>query len=196
MWGGGRGGALAAISPALARCNNTDRRWKSWRMVVSVGKGDREEARLAMARRWSMASESQPPSVSTTRGTNVTPFDWHGRKCLVILRDFIIWIAAPGVDEDWGRADWLRGDVTATSKAVWRLRQFGRKMSPGRDWEFAINLASETGERPACLAMSYIASRMMSWRWIRSYSEAHVIVWSPNASESLPQAGHWCWEEL
>ena len=179
MCGGGKGGALAAISPALARCNKTDKRWKNWRIVVSFGEGEREAARFAMARRWSIASESHPPSVSTTNGTNVIPFDWHGRKWLFNFLDFICWIAAPGVEEDWGRADWLRGDVTATSKAVCRLRQLGRKMSPGRDWEFAINLASGTGERPACLATSCIASRMMSWRWIRSYSEAHVIVWSP-----------------
>ena len=68
MCGGGKGGALAAISPALARCNKTDKRWKNWRIVVSFGEGEREAARFAMALRWSIASESHPPSVSTTNG--------------------------------------------------------------------------------------------------------------------------------
>ena len=46
MCGGGRGGALAAIRPAFARCSRTERRWKSWRIAVSVGDGDLDAAFL------------------------------------------------------------------------------------------------------------------------------------------------------
>ena len=192
MCGGGRGGALAAIRPAFARCSRTERRWKSWRIAVSVGDGDLDATFLTIPRRWSIASVSQPPSVSTTRGTKDTPFARQGWKCFLILLDFIAVMAAPAVDDDRGSADWLRGEVTAMSKAVCLPLQFGRKTSPGRDWEFATNLASGTGERPACFAASWIASRITSCRCIRSYSVAQMIVWSPKMSESLPQAGHWC----
>ena len=58
-------------------------------------------------------------------------------------------MAAPASLEARGRADWLRGEVTATSKAVWRLRQLGRNMSPGRlELPEMRARASLTGERP------------------------------------------------
>ena len=70
----------------------------------------------------------------------------------------------------------MRGKVTATSNDVCFPCQFWRKMSPGRVREFATAWTSLTGERPACLAESKMASRIMSWRWMRSLSDEHVMV--------------------
>ena len=172
--GGGGGGARAAIRPAFARCRRTDSLWKSWRDAVSDCDGEWAADCFAMARKWKMASPSQPPRVSTTSGIKATPFIWHGRKCLFILTDFMAAIAAPGDLWDWGRAVWLSGEVTAISKAVCLPRQFCKKMSPGQDWELATTRASFTGERPACFADSKIASQIISWRWIRSSSEFEI----------------------
>ena len=97
MCGGGGGGALEAINPAFARCNKTESLWNSCRQTNSACVGDREADCLAMALRWKIASWSQPPSVSTTRGMKATPLTWQGRECLLSLWDFIMANAAPGV---------------------------------------------------------------------------------------------------
>ena len=125
-WGGGGAGALAAMSPALARCRRAESLWKKWLITLEAPREEREEVCFAMAWRWWTASESQPPRVSTTSGTKFTPLVWHARKCLFILEAFIDSIAALASLEARGRAVWLRGEVTATSKAGWRPCQLGK----------------------------------------------------------------------
>ena len=147
-----------------------DKCWKRWQ-VLSAGDVSRccpiSWAILLILR---MPSSFQPPRVSITRGTKVTPTAWHSEWWATIFFSSPTFKAWPHVVEAPNIVRDCRVEITVTSRAADRpLHQFGRKTSAGMLEDPGIRAwTSLRGARAADWTAVKRASRRESCLWIRS----------------------------
>ena len=133
-----------------------------------------------------IASELQPPSVSTMSGRNYTPAAWHAGRpganfrlystdIKGMTRESGCWAAAPF------RVSFWSGQMTDTSSAAdlpWL--QLGSRTSARRELEFGTRQgASLLGPAAAAWAAAKITSRRELWRAMRlipSATTSHLMV--------------------